>query len=552
MEKIWLPLWPKDIPRTLRYHGGAKPLFEYLRQWAKEEPDKPAIIFYGKNTSYRALDETSDRFATFLLRQGLKKGDRVAIYMQDSPHFTIALYGSQKVGMPVAPCSPMYKEWELEHQLNDSGAKLIVCMDRLYPILQGIRKKVPIKTVVIGSLHDFLPKRPDINLPKEFEFRKHAFPDTVEFMEILDKVPPERQQIEINLENDIALLPYTGGSTGVPKGVMHSYGAGLFKAACWATVRRFRKDERVLAISPLFHMAGLIKSYSYIYSGTTQIMMTRFDPLACLQAIERYKVTGYHGPVPTLIATMEHPEAPQYDLSSLRWSTATSFGVPLTKEIALRWKHFTKGCTVIESAYGTTESHDMDCFMPPDQIKYSSYSIPCGIPSYEQEFKIVDLEDNCKELPIGEPGEVVLRNPSLLKGYWRNPEATEQVLRDGWFYTGDIGKFDKDGYFYLLGRKKELIKVSGFSVFPDEIEIFLNRHPVVAESAVVGIPHETRGEVVKAFIVLNPEHVGKITGDEIIEWAKDKMSPYKVPKIVEFRDKLPYNEAHKVVRRLLK
>lgn len=552
MEKIWLHLWPKDLPRKLVYHGGAKPLFEYLRQWGVEEPNKPAIIFYGNSISYRALDEMSDRFAAFLLRKGLKKGDRVAIHMQDSPYFPIAMYGSQKAGIIVAPCSPMYKEWELEHHLNDSGAKLIVCMDRQYPILRAIRKKLRIQTVVIGSLHDFIAQPSDINLPKEFEFPKETFPDTVEFKEILGKMPPEHQQQDIDIENDIALLQYTGGTTGIPKGVMHTYGAGLFKAACWTTIRRFKKNEKVLFINPLFHIAGLLKCYGTVYSGTTHIMMTRFDPLACLQAIESYKVTGYHGPVRTLLAIMDHSEVTKYDLSSLRWSTTTSFGFPLTEDIVERWKSFTKGITVVESAYGTTESHDMNTFMPTDKIKYVPAAISCGIPSYEEEFRIVDLEDDSRELPVGEVGEVVLRSPALLKGYWRNPEETAHVLKDGWYYTGDTGKFDEDGFFYFLGRKKGLIKVSGFSVFPEEIETFLNRHPAVEESAVVGVTDKDRGEVVKAVIVLNPECVGKITEKEIIEWAKKKMSPYKVPRIVEFRKKLPYNEAHKVVRRLLK
>ena len=552
MEKVWLHLWPNDIPKTLNYHGGSKPLFEYLRQWALEEPEKPAIIFYGKCITYKELDGMSDRFATFLLQQKLQKGDRIVIYMHDSPYFPIALYGSQKVGVSVVPCSPMYKEWELEHELNDIEPKLIVCMDRLYPVLRVIRKKKPVKTVVVGSLRDFCDFQSDINIPKEFEFSKETFTDTIEFKEILDKVPPNRHHIEIDLNKDIAYIPYTGGSTGIPKGVMHTYGAGLFKAACWTSVRRFRKDEKVIAINPLFHMAGLIKSYGHIYSGTTQVMMTRFDPLACLQAIERYKVTGFHGPVPTLIAIMDHPEAAKYDLSSLRWSTTTSFGVPLTEEIAQKWKNFTKGCTVIESAYGLTETHDMDCYMPWDKAIYGTGEIPCGIPSYEQEFKIVDLEDNSKELQIGEMGEVVLRNPALFKGYWKNPEATAQVLRDGWLYTGDVGRFDQNGYFYLVGRKKEMIRVSGFAVAPAEIEMFLNRHPAIEESAVVGIPDEIRGEVVKAVIVLRPEYVGKIKESEIIEWAKDKISSYKVPKVVELRDKLPYSEAHKVIIRLLK
>ncbi len=555
MDRIWMKSWPKYLSGEISYPRGKKPVFEYLRDNARELPDRPAIIFYGAETSYKRLDEMSERFANFLVDAGFKKGDRIALFLPSCPQYHIVHYGITKMGGIVVPCSPVFKEWELTYELKDSGAKAIVALDLLYPVARTACEEAGLEELIITSLHDFLPEEPAINLLPMMHLPKATFPDTLELTDILSNYPPVPVSGDVGLD-DIVQLQYTGGTTGLPKGAILTHGAKLFKVASICTLledslRYLQPEGEVLtclSILPVFHIAGMLGSVdSQIAFGATQVLMVMFDPLAAMQAIDRYKINFFSATVPMNTAIIEHTDRAKYDLSSLRITLTTSFGIQLTDEIAAAWNDATGGGLLAEASYGLTETHTFDTFMPLDKPKYGTQ----GIPNFETDIKIVSFEDPEHELPVGEMGEIVVRNPAVFRGYWNRPEETRSALKDGWVYTGDMGRFDEEGYLTFLGRKKEMIKTSGFSVFPEEVEEYIGRHPAVKMVAAIGIPDETKGEVIKAFIVPSDESKGKVTPGEIIEWARGKISSYKIPYIIEFRESLPMSGVGKTLRRIL-
>ena len=557
MQRVWMKNWPDYIGMDVNYPQGKKPVFEYLRDNAKAFPDRTAIIFYGKQVTYRDLDQMSEQFARFLIDTGLKKGDRIALFLPSCPQYHIAHYGINKMGGVVVPCSPLFKEWELVHELGDAGAKAIVSLDLLYPVAVGACDECGITKIVVTSLHDFLPEVPTMNLAPMMNMPKVTLPNTTEFVDILSSYASNPVQVDVSLD-DIVQLQYTGGTTGLPKGAILTHESKLFKVAALSNIISANMaflghqgdNFSSLATLPTFHIAGMLGSVdTMIAQGATQVLMVMFDPVAAMQAIDRYKLEFFQATVPMNIGIMNHPERRNYDLSSLKLCLTVSFGVQLTEEIASSWQADTGGCVLAEAAYGLTETHTFDTFMPLNRPKY----VPgCqGIPIPGQNIKIVAFEDKTREVPIGEMGEIVLNNPSVLKGYWNKPDETKNSLVDGWVYTGDVGKFDEDGYLYYLGRRKEMIKTSGFSVFPEEVETFLVRHEAVENAAVIGIPDEKKGEAIKAFVVLRPEFRGKIKVEDITGWAKEKISSYKVPKYIDFRETLPMSGVGKVLRRVL-
>ncbi len=548
MEKIWMKHWPPDMAKEVTLTEGKIPIFEYLRINAKRTPDKPAIINYGREISYKELDESSDQFANYLLDLGLQKGDRVGLFLGNSPQYIIAHFGIQKIGGIVCPCSPLFKEMELTYEVNDAGMKCLVTVDLFMPIVAKALPNMPtLLQVVTTNFHDYLPAEPTLPLVDYMQIPKQKIEGTMDFLEIMAKYSKTPTQVEIDMDNDIALFEYTGGTTGLPKGAMLSHYAHLFKPSAACDIMGIGEGSRVLTTMPYFNIAGMLFLVGPVLRGATNVLLTQFDPLTVLQAIDKYKVTEWYSAVPMNLAVMAHPDAGKYDVSSLKLNMTTSFVVALDEKISKKWEEFTGGCLLLEGAYGLSETHTLDTFCPRQKIKYGSM----GIPSFEEEFKIVDFDNKDRELPIGEEGEIVLRNPGSMKGYWNKPEATASTLVDGWVHTGDVGRFDEDGYLYWLGRRKEMIKVSGFSVFPEEVEALINQHPAVLENAVIPIPDAKKGEVIKTFIVLKPDYKGKITGEEIISWAKNSMSSHKVPVYVEFREELP-KQGVKLLRRILR
>jgi long-chain acyl-CoA synthetase len=330
---------------------------------------------------------------------------------------------------------------------------------------------------------------------------------------------------------------------------MLSYDNALYKTAASVEAYRVGSDEVMLAVAPLYHIAGMLMGVDMtVFAGATTVLMYRFDPKAALQAIERHRVGWWYSIAPMNVAAMQVPGAADFDLSSLRLNPVTSFGITYTEALARQWQAFAPNCVSFEAAYGLSETHTMDTAMPPDAIRWGTHGR--AVPG--NEIRIVD-PDTGRELPAGEPGEIVVRGRGAFRGYWNKPEASAKTLRDGWVHTGDMGRLDAEGYLTFMGRFKEMIKVSGYSVFPEEVEAILVRHPAIAQAGVVGVPDPQKGEVVKAFVVLKAG-AGEASPSEadIVAWARENMAVYKAPRQVVFRDSLPATGAGKMLRRLLR
>jgi long-chain acyl-CoA synthetase len=531
----------------VRYRQGVKPLHEYLRTHAAAQPEKPAFIWYGNALSYGELDRLSDAFAAKLHDLSVTKGDRVALFLQNCPQYVIAHFGIQKIGAIVSPCSPLFKEHELEYQLADLATEVIVAADNLYPIVEAVQTKTAVRHVFLTSYADFLPAQPNVVVPGEICTAKRHIPGTIDFFDSLEQVNQAALRPDLSMD-DVALMTYTSGTTGLPKGAMLSYGNALFKTFGAADCNEIKADEVLLAVAPLYHIAGMLVGINAtIYTGVSTVLLYRFDPLAVLQAIDRYNITHWYSIAPMNVAVMNTPGADQFDLSTLRTNPATSFGITMTEALANQWRQFTGHCQTFEAAYGLSETHTFDSYMPREAVKWGTH----GKLMPEVECRIVDVETG-KVQPPGEMGEIALRSPGTFKGYWNKPQATVDILRDGWLYTGDMGKMDAEGYLTFCGRLKEMIKVSGYSVFPEEVETLLIKHPAVQQAAVIGIPDPSKGQVVKAVLVLKPQAKNSVSADEIIAWSRENMSAYKVPRAVEFRDALPATGTGKMLRRLLK
>jgi long-chain acyl-CoA synthetase len=526
----------------------SQPLHEYLRQHARERPDKPAYVWYGRPISYGELDRASDAFAARLAQLGVRKGEPVALFLNNCPQYLMAHYGIQKLGAIVCPCSPLFKEHELQYQLDDLKARVIVAAQPLLPVVEQVRPRTAIEHVFSVRYADLLPDEPAIDVPAELLAMRQAaapIPAGCEDFLAVAASGAVAPRAEIDLD-DVALMTYTSGTTGLPKGAMLSYRNALFKTAAAAESNGVSKDDVLLAVAPLYHIAGMVGGVNVpVYTGATSVLLYRFDPLAVLQAIARHRVDYWYSIAPMNVACMQVPGAKDHDLSSLRMNSVTSFGINFTEALARQWREFAPNCRSFESGYGLSETHTVDTTMPADAVRWGTHGIP--IPG--NEIRILDPVSGAPLGP-GEQGEIVLRSPGVFKGYWNNPEATARTLRDGWVHTGDMGFLDADGYLTFTGRFKEMIKVSGYAVFPEQVESILVKHPAVAQAAVIGVPHETKGEVVRAFIVRKPGR--ELDAEALIAWSRDNMSAYKAPREVRFIEQLPATGAGKVLRRLLK
>ena len=550
-EKPWFKFYPEGIPKSIPYPE--VPLPQLLRDTAKKHPDHVALIFEDYKITYRELDELVDRFATALHDLGISKGDVVALFLPNIPQFVITYYGILRVGGIVTAINPLYKEREVEYQLNNAEAKAIVTLDVLYPTVKKVWKKTKVKSVIITSLKDYLPpvKRILGTLLGKIPTAKVEREPGVYFLkELLARYPPEPPKVEIDPKEDLAVLQYTGGTTGVPKGAMlthYNLVANAIGAMYWL---RAREAEDVhMGVLPLFHIYGMTTVMnSSIYGAGTVVLIPRFDPEKILSSIEKYKVTVFCG-VPTLYAVLiTHPKIDEYNLRSIKF--CISGAAPLPPEVQKRFMELT-GAVLVEG-YGLTEASPVTHANPLDPTMKTVKVGTIGIPWPDTDAKIVDPETGTKELPPGEVGELVVKGPQVMKGYWKMPEETKATLRDGWLYTGDLATVDEDGYFRIVDRKKDLIKYKGYSVYPRELEDVLYEHPAVKLCAVVGKPDPVAGEIPKAFIVLKPEYEGKVKEEEIIEWVKERVAPYKRIREVEFRRELPLTTVGKVLRRVLR
>ncbi|HMN21915.1 MAG TPA: AMP-binding protein [Ottowia sp.] len=526
-----------------------QPLHEILRAHARTRPEATALVWYGATLSWAELDRASDAFAARLQALGVGKGEPVVLFLSNCPQYFVAHYGIQKIGATVCPASPLYKEHELGYQVGDLGARVIVAASGLLPVVEQVRPQSRLQHVFVVHYADLLPQAPTLAVPAELLAERQAgraVPAGSEDFLAAMRGDSKPAPVAVSLD-DVALMTYTSGTTGLPKGAMLSYGNALFKAEVTAQSAEITAEDMALSVAPLYHIAGMLMGVNVpVLVGATQVLLHRFDPLAVLQAIDRYRVTHWYSIAPMNVACMQVPGAERLDLTSLRRNPVTSFGITFTEALAQQWQAFTRGpCISCEAAYGLSETHTMDTGMPFDAIRWGTH----GKPMPGVTIRIVD-PDSSAERPTGEMGEITLLSPGNFKGYWKNPEATARTLKDGWVWTGDMGKLDADGYLTFLGRFKEMIKVSGYSVFPEEVETILIKHPAVAQAAVLPAPDPEKGEVVKAFIVKKPG--AALEAEELIAWSREHMAKYKAPRFVRFIDALPATGSGKVLRRLLK
>ena len=531
LNALWRQHWPADVPQTPEYPFGAVLMTEYLRRWAAVQPDKPAVIFYGTTISYGELDRLSDAFAALLAQHAIKQGDRVAVFLPNCPQFMVAFYGLLKLGCIHVPVNPMFKEHELLYELDDTGAVAIVAQDQLMPLVRTVLPRTALRTVFVTSLAEMVPAEPTLPVPDSAQAARLDCPDAIDFLPALRAVTGAPPPAPVGLD-DPAALNYTGGTTGMPKGCVHTQRDMIYTAATTCTcANRSRPDDVIVNFHPMFWIAGENMGVIFpIFTGATLVLLARWDPLAWMDAVETYRATAAGLLVDNAVAIMERPDLAGRDFSSLRGTRVSSFVKKLNVAYRNRWRELT-GATMIEAAWGMTETHTCDTFttgQQDDDFDLKSQPIFVGLPVPGTEFKITSFETG-KLLPLGTEGEIVVRSPSQLKSYWNKPEATAASIRDGWFYTGDIGLLDEDGFMHFLGRRKEMLKVNGMSVFPAEIEALLGQHPAVVGSGVIGRADEARGQSPVAFVLI--DEASGLTATELASWCRQNMATYKVPAI---------------------
>ena len=547
-EKPWFKFWPVGVRKHIDFPE--IPLQELLMKSAREFPEKTAIFYFDKGMTYRELNNLSDKFAAALDGLGVKKGDKVAIFLPNIPQFVISYYGIVKTGAIVTAISPLYKEREVEHQLNDSEAETIVVLDALYPILERVLAHTKTKRVIVTSLKEYMPSATAFlgSLLKKIPSHKvERAPNIFFYQELLGKYEAKPPKVDINPKEDLVALQYTGGTTGLSKGAMLTHMnlvSNALMSAEWLQGKP--TEETFLTVLPLFHIYGMTTGMNVpIYMAGTMVMLPRFDLADSLKSIQEHRITVFCG-APTMYSMLlAHPDLRKYNLRTIKFCLSGS--APLPPEVQKKWMETTGG--VLIEGYGLTESSPITHANPLDPTMKTVKVGSIGLPFPDTDAKIMDMETGEKELGVGEDGELVVKGPQVMKGYWKMPEESALVLRDGWLYTGDVGKMDENGYFYITDRKKDLIKYKGYSVYPREIEDVIYEHPAVKICAVIGKPDPVASEIPKAFIVLKEGKTA--TADEIKEFVNSKVAPYKAIREIEFRTELPMTLVGKVLRRVL-
>ncbi len=545
----WTAHYDPGVPASIEYPDA--PLHALLEDAAREYANATATIFFGARRTYRELQRDVAFLSGSLRRLGVGKGDRVALLLPNCPQFVIAFYATLRLGAVVVPCNPRYTPRELQYQLADSGAETIVVLSRFYPVVKAARAGTRLRNVVVTNIKEEMPPviRLAFTLTKE---RKDGHrvpwrgdPGTRAFRELL--VYDGEPVAAAVSPADLAVLQYTGGTTGTPKGAMLSHRALLantLQCRSWFTNQRDGQGA-IMAVMPLFHVYGLTVAMNLaVQSASALILEPQLDLKRVLADIQKFRPNVFPG-APIIYNTINSsPLSTKYDLRSIE--ACISGSAPLLAETARRFIELT-GAHLVEG-YGLTEAAPVTHCNPlfgEGRQKLGSI----GVPFPDVESRIVDIETGGGPPPPGEPGELVLRGPQLMDGYYERPDETAKTIRDGWLFTGDIATVDDEGYVFIVDRKKELIIVSGFNVYPREVEEVLARHPAVSEGAAIGVPHPIKGEEVKAFVVLRPGM--SATPDEIIAFCREELASFKVPKEIEIRDALPKTLIGKVLRREL-
>ena len=551
MEKPWLNFYEQGVPATIDYPDTN--MSEVLADTARKHPDHTATLFKGARLTYGELNELVDKFAAGLQQLGVKKGDRVAVHLPNCPQFPISYYAILRAGGIVVPCNPTYVAREMEHQLSDSGAEVIITLSAFYPLVKQIRDKTKLRHVVVAQIKTYLPGllRFLFTLAKEKK-EGHAVDisgdaNTCWFQDVLASAPAKPTPVDLD-GDDTAVLVYTGGTTGVSKGAELTHKNILVNAVqCKHWLKTPEATEVILTTLPLFHSYGMTTCMNTsVYSANSMILVPNPRDLKdVLETINKYHPTIYPGVPAMYVAINNDPGvlAGKYNVKSIRACVSGAAGLPV--EVQKTFEEITGGKLV--EGYGLSEATPVTHANP---IFGENRVGTIGVPWPDTDAVIMDLETSEKALPPGEIGELCIRGPQVMKGYWNMPGETSETLKGGWLHTGDIAKMDEDGYFQIVDRKKDMILgAGGFNIYPREIEDVLYEHPKVKEVAAAGIPVAEKGERVKVYIVLKEGETA--TEEEIIQFCRENMAPYKVPKFVEFRTELPKTMVGKILRRVL-
>jgi long-chain acyl-CoA synthetase len=548
MERPWHAFWPEGVEKSLEYPEVS--VYEMLKNSAKEHPDRPAIVFYGKVWNYRQLKEAADAFAGGLAGIGVKRGDRVSLFMPNVPQYVIAFFGVLRIGAIVVQTNPLYTVRELREQYEDSGTETVVSPDIFYPKVKDALATSPLKRAVFTDIKEYLPFPLSALYPikKKRDGQAYKIPpgEGVHWFKDLLKGGKSAPEATINPARDVAVLQYTGGTTGTPKAAMLTHRnlvCNAMQTAAWIPDLR-PGQERFLSVLPLFHVYGLTTAMlAPVLAGGAMILHPDArEIVTILKLINKQRPTLFPGVPAMYIAINNHPQVKKYDLKSIR--ACISGSAPLPREVRKQFETLTGGKLV--EGYGLSEASPVTHANP----LYGHIKEGIGIPFPDTDCRVVDLDTGTKDLPVGEPGEMVVKGPQVMKGYWGKPEETAEVIRDGWLHTGDIATMDEEGYFHIVDRKKDMILVSGYNVYPREVEDVLYEHPAVLEAGVVGVKDPVKGEAVKAYVVLKKGATA--TAEDLIKHCRENLAAYKVPRLLEFADELPKTMVGKVLRRELR
>jgi len=555
MSKPWLKFYPEGVPEKVDIPEIS--VHDLFDQRANTYRTNTALIFYGKKISYGKIKELIDRFATALADLGVVKGDTVSLFLLNCPQYVIAYFATLKLGAKVTPISPVYTSKEVKHQLEDSGADTIICQDILYENVE--KTGYDFKNVILTNIAEYLPPLKKFlgksALSKAYGEMHVPTPKVMEkaglhqFQALIKKYPPQPPQIKIEPSKDIAALPYTGGTTGLPKAAVLTHRSLLATAfqgnAFWP---HSTDQEVIIAFLPFFHIYGqAVVMISNLIQGAALVLFTTPDIDDILSAVERYQASGFFG-VPTLYEYLKEYEK----TNQVNWKRLKMIGCgadTLHESTINAWEKRT-GSKILEG-HGMTETTSLNHGSPYHRPKNGSFGVP--IPNV---LAAVVGHDSTEFMPPGEVGELIIHGPNVMQEYWNRPQETQETIIeiDGkkWLRTGDLVRMDEEGYFYFFDRKRDLIKYKGYSVFARHVEEVLYKHPQIKAAGVVGVPDPAVGQNIKAYVVLQTEARGKVSEEEIIQFCKENLAHYKVPKIVEFRGELPKTDVGKISRRELR
>ena len=535
-------------------------MFAMLEASARTFPDRPAIAWFGKRMSYADLLSEVERCSAMLAGMGVGRGDRVALIMPNAPHYTIAYYATARLGAVVTGCNPIYTQREMEHQLRDADPTVVIVADLMYADFAEVFRDVGVTNVVVMRLNDYMPFAKKLLAPiavfkKQQKAAGKPWPPlpkdapVVWWHQAIRSAGPVPPVATVKPKEDVAGLIYTGGTTGVSKGAAlshHNITSNARQARAWFATIEDGKDA-ILGVLPFFHSFGMVAQNLAILKGLKLIPIPNpRDIHMVLESIAKERASLFAGVPRMYVALNEHPKTPEYDLKSLK--VCVSGAAPLPAAVAQEFERITEGGRLLEG-YGLTETSPLASANPFEGVRKPG---TIGLPAPDTDFKLVALEDPDRQVGVGEPGELCIKGPQVMLGYWQRPEETALMIRNEWLHTGDIAVMDADGYFKIVDRLKDMIIVSGFNVYPTEVEDVLYRNPKVSKCAVVGVPDERTGERVKAFVVLKEGTTA--TAEELIAWSKDPeqgLTGYRAPHEVEFRDSLPETMIGKVLRRVL-